>query len=104
MAEGTLGFGILGSGNMARVYADALATQVEGGRFVATALGSQALRARGRRIGSRSFESRTMPFFGAETLIVPPPSAALRGGLQRVEYETGVAQLLLVDRSLRVPV
>jgi myo-inositol 2-dehydrogenase/D-chiro-inositol 1-dehydrogenase/scyllo-inositol 2-dehydrogenase (NAD+) len=42
MADGTLGFGILGSGNMARVYADALATQVEGGRFVATALGSRA--------------------------------------------------------------
>lgn len=33
-------FGILGSGNMARVYAVALQTQVEGGRFVATALGS----------------------------------------------------------------
>ena len=37
-----VGFGILGSGNMARVYADALATQVEGGRLVAIALGSRA--------------------------------------------------------------
>lgn len=37
-----VGFGIIGSGNMARVYADALATQVEGGRFVATAGGTRA--------------------------------------------------------------
>ena len=37
-----VGFGIIGSGNMARVYADALATQVNGGRFVATAGGSRA--------------------------------------------------------------
>ena len=37
-----VGFGIIGSGNMARVYADALATQVSGGRFVATAGGSRA--------------------------------------------------------------
>lgn len=37
-----IGFGILGSGNMARVYADALATQVDGGRLVAVALGSRA--------------------------------------------------------------
>ncbi|MFN8620067.1 MAG: Gfo/Idh/MocA family oxidoreductase [Chloroflexota bacterium] len=42
MTDATIGFGILGSGNMARVYADALATQVEGGRFVAVALGSRA--------------------------------------------------------------
>jgi len=42
VTDGTLGFGILGSGNMARVYADALATQVDGGRFVAVALGSRA--------------------------------------------------------------
>ena len=39
---GSIGFGILGSGNMAQVYADALATQVEGGRLVAVALGSRA--------------------------------------------------------------
>jgi UDP-N-acetyl-2-amino-2-deoxyglucuronate dehydrogenase len=38
----SIGFGILGSGNMAQVYADALATQVEGGRLVAVALGSRA--------------------------------------------------------------
>jgi len=31
-----VGFGFLGSGNMATVYADALATQVTGGRFVAS--------------------------------------------------------------------
>ncbi len=37
-----VGFGIVGSGNMARVYAEALRTQVTGGRFVATALGSRA--------------------------------------------------------------
>jgi predicted dehydrogenase len=37
-----IGFGFLGSGNMATVYADALATQVTGGRFVAVALGSRA--------------------------------------------------------------
>lgn len=42
MRDGTIGFGILGSGNMARVYADALATQVTGGRLVAVALGSRA--------------------------------------------------------------
>ena len=42
MTDRTIGFGILGSGNMARVYADALATQVTGGRFVAVALGSRA--------------------------------------------------------------
>ncbi|CAN5620800.1 Gfo/Idh/MocA family oxidoreductase [soil metagenome] len=39
---GTISFGILGSGNMAQVYADALATQVEGGRLAAVALGSRA--------------------------------------------------------------
>jgi len=37
-----IGFGILGSGNMARVYGDALGTQVEGGRLAAIALGSRA--------------------------------------------------------------
>jgi predicted dehydrogenase len=37
-----LGFGILGSGNMARVYGDALATQLKGARLVAIALGSRA--------------------------------------------------------------
>lgn len=37
-----IGFGILGSGNMARVYADALATQVGDGQLVAIALGSRA--------------------------------------------------------------
>ncbi len=37
-----LGIGILGSGNMAEVYADALGTQVEGARLVAVALGSRA--------------------------------------------------------------
>ncbi|HVA85419.1 MAG TPA: Gfo/Idh/MocA family oxidoreductase [Candidatus Saccharimonadales bacterium] len=42
MSGTEIGFGILGSGNMARVYGDALATQVEGGRLVALALGSRA--------------------------------------------------------------
>jgi predicted dehydrogenase len=42
MSDKPIGFGILGSGNMARVYADALATQVTGGRLVAVALGSRA--------------------------------------------------------------
>jgi len=37
-----IGFGILGSGNMARVYGDALATFVDGGRLTAIALGSRA--------------------------------------------------------------
>ena len=37
-----IGFGILGSGNMATVYADDLATQVTGGRFVAVAGGTRA--------------------------------------------------------------
>ena len=37
-----VGFGILGSGNMARVYGDALTTMSEGGRLVAIALGSRA--------------------------------------------------------------
>jgi predicted dehydrogenase len=42
MSNKPIGFGILGSGNMARVYADALATQVDGGRLAAVALGSRA--------------------------------------------------------------
>ena len=42
MSATSIGFGILGSGNMARVYADALATQVSGGHLVAVALGSRA--------------------------------------------------------------
>ncbi len=42
MSDGTIGFGILGSGNMARVYADALATQVSSGKLVAIALGTRA--------------------------------------------------------------
>ena len=42
MGATAIGFGILGSGNMARVYADALATQVTGGRLAAVALGSRA--------------------------------------------------------------
>ncbi|MBA2315698.1 MAG: Gfo/Idh/MocA family oxidoreductase [Chloroflexi bacterium] len=42
MSATPIGFGILGSGNMARVYADALATQVTAGRLVAVALGSRA--------------------------------------------------------------
>jgi myo-inositol 2-dehydrogenase/D-chiro-inositol 1-dehydrogenase/scyllo-inositol 2-dehydrogenase (NAD+) len=42
MSQAPVGFGILGSGNMARVYGDALATQVDGGRLVAIALGSRA--------------------------------------------------------------
>jgi predicted dehydrogenase len=42
VTETPIGFGILGSGNMARVYADALATQVTGGRLAAVALGSRA--------------------------------------------------------------
>ncbi len=37
-----LGFGILGSGNMARVYGDALTTQTHGARLVAIALGTRA--------------------------------------------------------------
>jgi len=37
-----IGFGLLGSGNMARVYGDALTTQSKGGRLVAIALGSRA--------------------------------------------------------------
>ena len=52
MTETPIGFGIIGSGNMARVYADALATQVTGGRLTAVALGTRAdvpgLRVRGR--------------------------------------------------------
>jgi myo-inositol 2-dehydrogenase/D-chiro-inositol 1-dehydrogenase len=42
MPGDTIGFGILGSGNMARVYTDALSTQVTGGQVVAVALGSRA--------------------------------------------------------------
>ena len=42
MTGDDVGFGILGSGNMARVYGDALTTQVTGGRLVAIALGSRA--------------------------------------------------------------
>ena len=39
---GDIGFGILGSGNMARVYGDALTTMGEGGRLVAIAMGTRA--------------------------------------------------------------
>ena len=42
MTDGPIGFGILGSGNMARVYGDALATQVTDGRLVAVAGGTRA--------------------------------------------------------------
>jgi len=42
MSRQPLGVGILGSGNMAMVYADALATQVDGARLVMVALGSRA--------------------------------------------------------------
>ncbi len=42
VSDNPIGFGILGSGNMARVYADALATQAHGGRVAAIALGSRA--------------------------------------------------------------
>jgi myo-inositol 2-dehydrogenase/D-chiro-inositol 1-dehydrogenase len=42
MSDAAVGYGILGSGNMARVYADALATQVPDGRLVAVALGSRS--------------------------------------------------------------
>jgi predicted dehydrogenase len=42
MSDTPIGFGLLGSGNMARVYADALATQVSGGRLTAVALGTRA--------------------------------------------------------------
>jgi len=42
MSTSPIGFGILGSGNMARVYGDALATQVTGGRLRAVAMGSRA--------------------------------------------------------------
>jgi predicted dehydrogenase len=42
MTNAPIGFGILGSGNMARVYGDALASQVSDGRLVAVALGSRA--------------------------------------------------------------
>ena len=42
MNEPPITFGILGSGNMARVYGDALATQVPDGRLAAIALGTRA--------------------------------------------------------------
>jgi predicted dehydrogenase len=41
MNESPITFGILGSGNMARVYGDALATEVPDGRLAAIALGSR---------------------------------------------------------------
>jgi len=43
-------------------------------------------------------------FAGDDTLMAPPVLTALRGGAQRVEYETGVGHSGLVERSLRVPV
>ena len=42
MTDSPIGFGILGSGNMARVYGDALTTAVDGGRLVAIAGGTRA--------------------------------------------------------------
>jgi predicted dehydrogenase len=42
MTTSDVRFGLLGSGNMAAVYAEALATQVSGGRFVAVAGGGRA--------------------------------------------------------------
>ena len=41
MNQSPITFGILGSGNMARVYGDALATQTPGGRLTAIALGTR---------------------------------------------------------------
>ena len=41
MNQSPITFGILGSGNMARVYGDALATQVPDGRLTAIALGTR---------------------------------------------------------------
>jgi len=41
MNQSPISFGILGSGNMARVYGDALATQTPGGRLTAIALGTR---------------------------------------------------------------
>lgn len=43
-------------------------------------------------------------FAGDDTLMAPPVLTVLRGGAQRVEYETGVGHSGLVERSLRVPV
>src|SRR5919197_1363428 len=82
------------SSNTSSALTRAAAISVRVDRF-ATAFGSQALRARGRRIGSRSFASRKIPFLAADTLIVPPEFTDRLGGLQRVEYETGVGQALL---------
>jgi len=42
MNEPPITFGILGSGNMARVYGDALTMQVPDGRLTAIALGTRA--------------------------------------------------------------
>ena len=42
MNQPPITFGILGSGNMARVYGDALMTQVPDGRLTAIALGTRA--------------------------------------------------------------
>ena len=53
MNEPPITFGILGSGNMARVYGDALTTQVPDGRLTAIALGTRAHAAGGRVRGRR---------------------------------------------------
>lgn len=42
MHDGSIRFGIPGSGNMARVHANALASQVTDGRLVRVAIGSRA--------------------------------------------------------------
>jgi hypothetical protein len=42
MNEPAIRFGILGSGNMARVYGDALMTQTPGGELTAIGLGTRA--------------------------------------------------------------
>ncbi len=60
MRTDVIGFGILGSGNMAEVYVDALETQVRGARLAAVALGSRAA-----------------PLAAAHCVAVEPDAAAL---------------------------
>ncbi len=59
MNQSPITFGILGSGNMARVYGDALTNQVPGGRLTAVALGTRApaLAAEFRAVAESSAEA-----------------------------------------------
>ena len=85
MTETPIGFGIIGSGNMARVYADALATQVTGGRLTAVALGipcripCHRVRGRHRSVGREPRRPTRCRRGRHRHAAFDPPAAGARG-------------------------